>query len=182
MPRILRIINRLNLGGPTFNAALLSKHLPSSYETLLVAGVHQDTEESSDFIVRDLGLNFVQLPEMERAIHPVRDYRAYRKLRRIIRDFRPDIVHTHAAKAGTLGRLAAIHENVPVVLHTFHGHVFHSYFNPLKTRIFLSIERYLARKSTGIIAISNRQKEELAHQFRVDRRDRKSTRLNSSHT
>jgi glycosyltransferase involved in cell wall biosynthesis len=167
MPRVLRIINRLNLGGPTFNAALLTRHLAPEFETLLVAGIKQDSEESSEFIVRDLGLHFVQLPEMQREIRWSRDRAAYRRLRAIIRDFRPDIVHTHAAKAGALGRLAALHEKVPVILHTFHGHVFHSYFHPLKTRMFLGIERYLARHSSAIIAISERQRDELAYHYKV---------------
>lgn len=167
MPRVLRIINRLNLGGPTFNAALLTRHLAPEFETLLVAGVKQDSEESSEYIVRDLGLSFLQLPEMQREINFSRDRAAYRRIRTIIREFRPDIVHTHAAKAGALGRLAAIHEGVPAIVHTFHGHVFHSYFNPLKTRVFLGIERYLARRSSAIIAISERQRDELVHHYRV---------------
>lgn len=162
MPRVLRIINRLNLGGPTFNAALLTRHMSPEFETLLVAGTKQDSEESSDFIVHELGLTYQKIPEMHRSLHPVRDYAAYRKLVKIIREFKPDIVHTHAAKAGTLGRLAAIHERVPVVVHTFHGHVFHSYFHPLKTKFFLGIERYLAKRSSAIIAISERQKFELS--------------------
>lgn len=167
MPRVLRIINRLNLGGPTFNAALLTRHLAPEFETLLVAGVKQDSEESSEYIVRDLGLSFLQLPEMQREINFSRDRAAYRRIRAIIREFRPDIVHTHAAKAGALGRLAAIHEGVPAIVHTFHGHVFHSYFNPIKTRVFLGIERYLARRSSAIIAISERQRDELVHHYRV---------------
>lgn len=161
MPRILRIINRLNLGGPTFNAALLSKHLAPDYETLLVAGTKQDSEESSSFIVQEQGLSFVEVPEMKREINPIQDWLAYQKLVKIIREFKPDIVHTHAAKSGALGRLAAIHEKVPVIVHTFHGHVFHSYFHPLQTKIFLGIERYLARHSDAIVAISDRQKQEL---------------------
>ncbi len=167
MPRVLRIINRLNLGGPTYNAALLTKHLAPEFETLLVAGTKTDTEESSEFIVKDLGIDHVSIPEMSREISLTKDYIAYKKIKQIIRDFKPDIVHTHSAKAGTLGRLAASSLNVRVIVHTFHGHVFHSYFNPLKTRIFLSIERYLAKKSTAIIALSGIQKHELAVLFRI---------------
>jgi glycosyltransferase involved in cell wall biosynthesis len=166
MPRILRIINRLNLGGPTYNVAYLSKYLAPEFETLLVSGVKEDSEESSEFILRELGVEVTYIPEMHRSIHPWKDLAAYRKIRRLIKEFRPDIVHTHAAKAGTVGRMAA-YGHVPVVVHTFHGHVFHSYFTPLKTRVFLEIERYLARKSSAIIAISEKQKEELAFQYRV---------------
>jgi glycosyltransferase involved in cell wall biosynthesis len=167
MPKVLRIINRLNLGGPTFNAAYLSKHLAPEFETMLVAGIKEDTEESSEFIVRDMGLDPVYIPDMHREINFSRDRESYRKICRIIKDFKPDIVHTHAAKAGTLGRLAAHHQKVPVILHTFHGHVFHSYFNPVKTAVFKQIERYLSGISTRIIAISDIQKEELVHQHRI---------------
>jgi len=167
MPRILRIINRLNLGGPTYNVAFLSRYLAPEFETMLIAGIKQADEESSEFIVNDMGLKPVYISAMKREINPVADYASYKKIKNIIRQFKPDIVHTHAAKAGTLGRLAAIHSGVPVVLHTFHGHVFHSYFHPLKTRVFLEIERYLARKTSGIIAISDIQKEELCKTFHV---------------
>ncbi len=167
MPRVLRIINRLNLGGPTFNAALLTKHLAPEYETMLVAGTKLDSEESSEFICKQVGIDYIMLPEMSREINFSKDRSAYLKIKKLIADFKPDIVHTHAAKAGTLGRLAAHSMKVPVIVHTFHGHVFHSYFHPVKTRIFLEIERYLARKSSAIIAISEYQKEELANQFKL---------------
>ncbi len=167
VPRVLILINRLNLGGPAFHVATLTKYLSPEFEMLLVAGTKDDSEESSDYIVKNMGLNFVSLPEMHRSLNPFKDYRSYRALRKMIREFKPDIVHTHAAKAGALGRLAALHEKVPVIIHTFHGHVFHSYFSPLKTKIFLKIERYLAKKSSGIIAISERQKKDLTLKYRV---------------
>jgi glycosyltransferase involved in cell wall biosynthesis len=167
MPRVLRIINRLNLGGPTYNAANLTKYIDGDFETLLVAGMTDESEESSEFILQKLNLRPVYLKEMYRELNPLRDYKAYFKLRQIIRDFKPDIVHTHAAKAGAVGRLAAHHEGVPVIVHTFHGHVFHSYFGALKTRIFLEIERYLGRRTHAIVTLSEIQKGELAHQFKV---------------
>jgi glycosyltransferase involved in cell wall biosynthesis len=171
VPRVLRIINRLNLGGPTFNVALLTKHLSVEFETLLIAGEKQKSEESSDFIVRDLGLNYTLVSEMRRSLNPFQDLLTYLKLRKIIRTFKPDIVHTHAAKAGTLGRLAALHEKIPVIVHTFHGHVFHSYFKKWKSNIFIKIERYLAANSSGIIAISDKQKFELATTYRICKPD-----------
>ena len=85
---------------------------------------------------------------MKREINLKNDYLAYKKIKNIILDFKPDIVHTHASKAGTIGRLAAAHCKVPVIVHTFHGHVFHSYFGKLKTTLYKNIERYLASKST----------------------------------
>ena len=165
--KVLRIINRLNLGGPTYNAAYLSKYLAPEFETLLVSGMKDDIEESSEFIVKEMGLNPIYIPEMRREISPINDYIAYKKIKKIIQEFKPDIVHTHAAKAGTLGRLAASACKVPVIIHTFHGHVFHSYFNPVKTKLFIEIERYLAKKSSKIIAISEKQKEEIGSIFKI---------------
>ena len=98
---------------------------------------------------------------MRRSINSLNDVKAYNEIKRIIKEFRPDIVHTHAAKAGALGRWAAYSLDVPVIIHTYHGHVFHSYFNKYKTAIFKGIERNLAQKSTRIIAISDIQKYEL---------------------
>lgn len=165
--RILRIINRFNLGGPTYNAALLTRHLQPDYETRLVAGMKDETEASSEHIVRDLGIEPEYIPDMYREISPLNDWKAYRHICRLIREFKPDIVHTHAAKAGLLGRLAAWRMGVPVVVHTFHGHVFHSYFGPLKTRLFLFLERFCARLSNGIVAISELQRQELVGEFRI---------------
>lgn len=162
MPRILRIINRFNLGGPTYNAAYLTKYLPPEYETMLLGGMKDETEDSSQFIVENLGITPTVLPEMRREINLFNDAAAYRKIKKIIAEFKPDIVHTHASKPGALGRWAAHQMNVPVIIHTFHGHVFHSYFNPAKTKFYKSLERKLAKVSTRIIAISEKQKEELS--------------------
>jgi glycosyltransferase involved in cell wall biosynthesis len=167
VPKILRIINRLNLGGPTYNAAYLTRYLAPEYETMLVSGMKDESEESSEFIVKKLGIEPVYIPEMKREIDPGNDRSAYIKLKGIIRDFKPDIVHTHASKAGTIGRIAAINSGISVIVHTFHGHAFHSYFNPFTTRIFMEIERYLARRSTAIIAISEIQRQELVYKYKI---------------
>ncbi|HBX51246.1 MAG: hypothetical protein A2275_12795 [Bacteroidetes bacterium RIFOXYA12_FULL_35_11] len=167
MPKVLRIINRFNLGGPTYNAAYLTKYLEPDFETLLVGGYKDETEEKSDFIVKSIGIEPVIIPEMRRSINIKNDLIAYKKLSGIIKDFKPDIVHTHASKAGFLGRYAAHKNNVPVIIHTFHGHVFHSYFKNYKSFIYKNIERYLARVSTKIIAISELQKEELAYKYKI---------------
>jgi len=125
------------------------------------------SEDSSQFIVENLGITPGLLPEMKRSINPWLDYEAYRKIKAIIADFKPDIVHTHASKPGALGRLAAHHMKVPVIVHTYHGHVFHSYFNPLTTSVYKRLERYLASISTQIIAISEVQKKELVDLHRI---------------
>lgn len=167
MPRILRIINRFNLGGPTHNAAYLTKYLPGDFETLLVGGSQEATEEGSHHILRSLGVEPMILPELQREVAPWRDRGAYRRIKKLIKDFKPDIVHTHAAKAGAVGRMAAADLGVKAIVHTFHGHVFHSYFGPLRTALYKNIERYLAKRSTRIIAISDKQKEELVDEHRI---------------
>ncbi len=165
--KVLRIINRFNLGGPTFNAAYLTKYLSSKFETLLIGGEKTQTEESSEFILNQLGIKYKKIEAMSREISLLNDYRAYKEIKKIIREFKPDIVHTHASKAGLLGRLAAKHCGVKIIIHTFHGHVFHSYFGSFKTLIFKTLERYLASFSTTIIAISKKQMQEIAIDHKI---------------
>ncbi len=167
MPKILRIINRFNLGGPTYNVAYLTQYLPSNYQTTLVGGPQEATEGSSLHITEQLQVNPLIIPHLNREIHLVNDYKAYKTLKQLIRELKPDIVHTHASKAGAVGRLAAIHAGVPVIVHTFHGHVFHSYFGKAKTAFYKWIERYLAKRSTAIIAISPIQKNELTQVYKI---------------
>jgi glycosyltransferase involved in cell wall biosynthesis len=167
MPKVLRIINRFNLGGPTYNAAYLSKYMPDKFETLLVGGMHDETEKSSDFILKNLNLSPIIIPEMKREINLKQDIIAYKKIKQLIKEFKPDIVHTHASKAGALGRLAASNLKVKGIVHTFHGHVFHSYFGKMKTSFYKTIERKLAKKSSNIIAISELQKKELVENYKI---------------
>lgn len=165
--KILRIINRFNVGGPTYNAAYLTKYLSPRFETLLVGGQKYEEEESSEFILEQLGIIPIIIPEMQRSINYQNDKIAYQKIKKIIEEYKPDIVHTHASKAGTLGRIAAKKMNVPIVVHTFHGHVFHSYFGKSKTLVYKNIERYLAKKTDRIIAISDIQKNELSSEHKI---------------
>lgn len=167
MPRILRIANRFNLGGPTFNVAYLTKYLPDQYETLLIGGDKEENEASSSHILADLGIEPIIIPEMKREISLGVDMAAYRAIEKIIDDFKPDIVHTHASKPGAIGRLAAHNRKVPVIVHTFHGHYFHSYFGSLKTNMFKQIERSLAKRTSKIIAISDIQKHELSIEHKI---------------
>lgn len=167
MTKVLRIINRFNLGGPTYNVAYLAKYMAPEYETILAGGEKDTSEASSDYIVKQLDLHPVVIAEMRRSINPFNDYKAYKKIKALIKEHRPDIVHTHASKSGALGRLAAFHCKVPVIVHTFHGHIFHSYFNPLVTGVFKIIERYLANRSHAIIAISELQKQELVNEHHI---------------
>ena len=120
-----------------------------------------------DFLAEEMGITPVLIPDMGRSIDPFKDYKAYKKVQKIIKDFKPDIVHTHSAKPGAVGRLAASSLNIPAIVHTYHGHVFHSYFGKLKTNFIINTERYLATRSHALIAISDQQKNELTDDFHI---------------
>lgn len=165
--KILRIINRFNIGGPTYNATFLTRFMSDQFETILVGGLPEEGEADSLHILKDYGVKPILIPELKRNPNFLSDRKALKKIKSIIKEFNPDIVHTHAAKAGAIGRKAAFDCKVPVVVHTFHGHVFHSYFGKFKTEVFRRIEKRLASKSTGIIAISEQQKKELSEKFRI---------------
>ena len=167
MPKVLRIINRFNIGGPTYNATFLTRFLGGDYETLLIGGLPEKDEADSLHIPEEYGVQPRILEEMKRIPDFKSDREAYRKIKEIIREFKPDIVHTHASKAGALGRKAAFSCGVPVVVHTFHGHVFHSYFGKVKTLLYKFIERRLAKRSSAIIAISEIQKKELSEIHKI---------------
>ena len=167
MPKILRILNRLAVGGPVLNAAYLTKYMAPDFETLFVVGEKEGHEKDADFLAEQLGIEYTTIEGMGRSINPGSDFIAYQKIKKIIKEFKPDVVHTHAAKPGAIGRLAAAAMNVPAIIHTFHGHIFHSYFNSLKTNLFINTERYLARRSHAIVAISKQQKKELSEDFKI---------------
>jgi glycosyltransferase involved in cell wall biosynthesis len=167
MPRVLRILNRLIIGGPTYNASYLTKYMAEEYETLLLVGGSEPHEQEATHVTDRLGLKPKVVEEMKKPLNPIEDFKAYWRIRKIIRDFKPDIVHTHVNKPGVVGRLAAFHENVPVVVHTVHGHYYHGYFGKAKTRFLMGIDKYLASKSDGIIAISEQQKHDLGSVYHL---------------
>jgi glycosyltransferase involved in cell wall biosynthesis len=165
MPRVLRIINRFNLGGPTYNASYLTRYLAPEFETLLIGGSPQEGEAHSGFIPESLGVTYRELTAMHRSVNVLRDWQSFSEIRQIIREFRPDIVHTHAAKAGALGRIAARSCRVPVIVHTYHGHVFDQYFSPWKSDLVQRAERFLARHTHAIVAISPMQHLDITRRF-----------------
>src|SRR4051812_2974079 len=165
--RVIRAIARLNIGGPAWNAVLLSAGMRDRYPTLLAIGSTGAHEADSAELADEHGVEVVRVPGLGRDITWFGDLRALWHLWRLCRQVRPDIVHTHTAKAGTLGRLAAWLAGVPVRVHTFHGHVFHGYFARWQTALYIAIERLLARITTRIIAISPRQAAELRDYLRV---------------
>ena len=160
--RIARIIARLNVGGPAQHAIFLTVGLdPARFMTTLITGVGEPDEGDLSAEARARGVEPVVIPELGPRIHPGRDFLALGKLVRLLRRLRPDLVHTHTAKAGALGRVAARLAGVPIIVHTFHGHVLEGYFSPSLTRLFLQIERALARITDRIITVSPRVRHDL---------------------
>jgi len=158
--RVARVIARLNIGGPARHTVLLSAGLdPARFETTLITGLVEPDEGDMSGLARERGLRPVVIPELRRALHPGRDLAALVKLTRLFARLRPDIVHTHTAKAGALGRAAALLARVPVRVHTFHGHVLEGYFSPGVSRLFLAIERSLARATDRIVVLSPRLRQ-----------------------
>jgi glycosyltransferase involved in cell wall biosynthesis len=163
--RVLRVIARLNVGGPALHVAYLSAGLAErGYETTLVAGDVAKGEESMAFVAESAGVEIVRLPGLSREISPVRDLLAALRVAREIRRTRPQILHTHTAKAGAIGRAAAVlsgRARPLVVLHTYHGHVLNGYFGPVGTGVFRAIERVLALFSDALVAVSPQVRDDL---------------------
>jgi glycosyltransferase involved in cell wall biosynthesis len=165
---IVRVIARLNVGGPAIHTVLLTRGLnDGDFRSTLVTGMHGKEEGDMSYFAHERGVDPVVIPEIGRELSWRDDLVAFFKLVKLMRRLKPEIVHTHTAKAGAVGRVAALFAGVPIRIHTFHGHVFRGYFGALKTRVFLWIERFLARSSAGVVAISERQKHELTRVFRV---------------
>ena len=163
--RILRIIARLNVGGPALHVSYLTRHLDErGYETALIAGRVGADEGSMEYAARELGIEPILLEELQREISLLDDVRAVVRLRRLIRELRPHVVHTHTAKAGAVGRVAALlagSARPPVIVHTFHGHVLRGYFSPHVTTVFRWVERVLAQRTDALVAVSAEVRDEL---------------------
>lgn len=161
----MRVIARLNVGGPALHVAYLTAGLADrGYDTILVAGTLARGEESMSYVARQRGVTIEPLEELHREIAPLRDMRAILRLARLIRRERPSILHTHTAKAGAVGRIAALlagGARPPIVIHTFHGHVLRGYFDPLTTLGFRTLERWLARFTTILVAVSPEVRDDL---------------------
>ncbi len=169
--KVARIIARLNIGGPAVQAILLTEGLAGPrFAPVLVTGVVGESEGDMLPQARGRDVHPLLIPELGRDISWIHDLVAFWKLVRILKELRPDVVHTHTAKAGFLGRLAAVMAGVPIRVHTFHGHVFRGYFGPIRTRLFILLERCLARITDRIIAVSPKQRDELAGTYRIGTR------------
>jgi glycosyltransferase involved in cell wall biosynthesis len=162
--RVLRAITRLNIGGPAIHAILLTTALDDGalFSSTLVAGTTAPHEGDMLDFARAHAVQPVLLPALGREISPAGDLVSLASMVRLIRAHKPDVVHTHMAKAGTVGRLAAHICGVPLIVHTYHGHVFHSYFGRAKTKVFLTIERALGLATDRIIVLGDGQRAEIA--------------------
>ena len=160
--RIARIIARLNVGGPAIHVILLSQYLNQhGYETTLISGVEAAHEGDMLHLARERGVDPIRIPALGRELNPVRDVCTLWKLYRLLRKERPHIVHTHTAKAGTLGRIAAWLARTPIIIHTFHGHVLSGHYSRWLTGFYRVVERFLARRSTRIISVSGKCRQDL---------------------
>ena len=180
--KIVRVIARLNVGGPAKQVVWLTQGLTApQFDCLLIAGTVPPGEEDMSYFAAESGVAPLFLPQMSREIS-LKDAVTVWKLYRLFCREQPDIIHTHTAKAGTVGRLAGILYRwlTPRTLwgnprpcrfvHTYHGHIFHSYYGPVKTRLFLTIEKMLARLVTDrIVVISEQQRREINEEFAVGR-------------
>ncbi len=180
--RVVRIIDRLNIGGPAKHVVWLTAGLNSDeFETTLITGVKPADEGDMTYFAREAGVEPMVIKEMSRELGP-RDIIVIGKLLRAFWKLKPDIIHTHKAKAGAAGRIAALlyrwltpsalllRPRRCKVAHTFHGHIFHSYYGKAKTRFFVAIERALARLCTDrIVVISEQQRREICERYKVGR-------------
>jgi glycosyltransferase involved in cell wall biosynthesis len=172
--RVVRIIARMNIGGPARHVALLESHMPAlGYASWLVHG-SPAAEEGELPLAPGPGHEIVRVGALSRAVRPGQDLAAFREIWRVLRRVEPDVVDTHTAKAGALGRVAASVYNFrrprqrrAIVIHTFHGSVFRGYFGAIGSAIVRNVERALARLTDRIIAISRRQRDELVDVFRI---------------
>ena len=165
--KVIRVIARLNVGGPALHVAYLTSGLTErGYDTTLVAGSLARGEESMASVAQARGARIESLAELSREVSLLHDARAIFRLARLIREEQPTILHTHTAKAGAVGRIAALlagPARPPIIVHTFHGHVLRGYFNPLTTFLFRTLERLLARVSTTLIAVSPEVRDDLVN-------------------
>lgn len=168
MARVIIFLNRLIIGGTALDTIQLANSLSDEHEVFLVVGEKLNDEYDAFFLAGDLQkVKVIALHDMRRSIYIFRDIVAFFKIRRLIKDLKPDIVHTNGAKPGFLCRIAARLCGVKIILHTYHGHVFHSYFNPFVSRLIIFLERMLASITTKIIALSESQKKELTETYKI---------------
>jgi glycosyltransferase involved in cell wall biosynthesis len=169
--KILRVVSRLNIGGPTLNIKYLVEGLDKErFETKLISGTISPNEGDMSYITRFDRDTMIHISELQREINFFKDSIALLKILKVVLNYRPDIIHSHTSKAGTIARCAAAVFNLfarkkTTVVHTYHGHVLEGYFGAIKTKLILFVEKLLSRVTDAIIAISHTQKWELTEKF-----------------
>lgn len=154
--RIARVLTRLNLGGPARQVLASDPLLVArGHQVRIFAGTPEPGEGDLFDAARERGLDAVRVPGLRRGVAPLRDLRARRALRRLLRAYEPEVLHTHASKAGTLGRTALGRDPRPARVHTFHGHVLEGYFPAPVARRLVALERRLAERTDRVIAVSH---------------------------
>lgn len=167
-PNVIIILNRLVIGGQAIDTIPLAYYLQNDFNILILYGIKEADEIEASFLLKQYpNLTTQRLTYLRRTVNPIIDILAFFSLAAAIKKHKASIVHTHGSKSGLLGRLAAFILGVPVIIHTFHGHLFHSYFNTVTTKLIQLTEKCLAKISTAIIALSNKQANELMHQFSI---------------
>lgn len=162
--RVLRLFSRLNIGGPSLHVILLTAGLNGrGYQTRLFVGEEGSGEGNLIKEAHDRGVSVERLPTLGREIRPLADLRSVYALYRIMSAYRPHIVHTHTSKAGFVGRVAARLAGVPVIVHTYHGHVLRGYFGRSRTRLFLAVEKHLGKTTRALVAVSEAVRADLVH-------------------
>ncbi|MCP4634404.1 MAG: glycosyltransferase family 4 protein [candidate division Zixibacteria bacterium] len=160
--KIIRIISRLNVGGPSFHTILLTAYTDKNrFDSKLIRGLEEPGEGKIDYLVKAKSVKSILIPEMGREVRIWKNLKACFKIYKILKREKPDIVHTHLAMAGFLGRTAAIIAGSSKIVHTFHGHTLHGYWGKLKTNFFASLEKMLARRSDCLIAVSDRVRNDI---------------------
>ncbi len=173
--KVLRLVSRMNIGGPAIHVKNLTECLDKSkFDTKLITGSISSHEGDMSYIVNVNEDTLIHIPELQREIEPLKELISLKKVIKTIRSFKPDIVHSHTSKAGTIARIAVILCNFGkkekiISIHTFHGHILDSYFNIFSTYLFNLIERMLGKYTDRIIAISESQKWELLNLYRISR-------------
>ena len=166
--KIIRIQSRICIGGPAKHTEVLSTYMPKKkYETFLIGGSVEEGERCRFVELRNKGIRIELLGEMKRKTNIVDDIKSLIKLYKILKREKPDIVETHTAKAGAIGRLASCLAKVPIVVHTYHGHVFSGYFNVVITKAIMFFERILSKLTTKIIVLSKSQKRDIVNRYKI---------------
>jgi glycosyltransferase involved in cell wall biosynthesis len=164
---IVRIIDRLNVGGPALHVVLTAARLQPGFRTVLLYGDIEPGEGDMSYLLARHGVAAVKVPGLSRDLRPLRDLQALAFLCRLMWRERPRVVCTHKTKAGLLGRVAALLTGVPVRVHTYHGHVLEGYFGPARTWAMIAMERALALCTTRLITVSERLAQELSGKLRI---------------